>query len=293
MIQQIYSLDDDSTDTIGLGAKFEGGTVELREYVTGVEVSEHKCLASNEAVELFNGTLSAGVQTITFSEPAHTLTVTSAAIIKSGANYAVLNVTTAGAVVLSGKRYTDTVRTVGHYSDGLLAGQTEKILKVTDATLVTATNSAAVAQRVYGYYQRRIEQAFSKVLGDEVVGQAVNVTTLYGESKTGVIESLDTDLVAGTTKAVIVGVSWFAKFTIVPSVRMGDNGLTAENVVKVRIPAENMPPDALPQNGDYLVRGVLASVASSDDLKPYEHFKVMTVGDNRRGNLKHWAVRGA
>ncbi|MGE4549179.1 MAG: hypothetical protein AB7C89_06470, partial [Intestinibacillus sp.] len=202
---RIYTLDDAGTATIGTDQKFEGGTVEVREYVTGVEVSEHKYTQSTESIELYNGTLSVGQQTITFSEPAHTLTATGATISASGANYAVLTVSTAGAVVLSGKRYNDTVRTVGYYSDSLQAGQTENILRVTDATLVTAANSAAVAKRVFDYYQLRIEQEFEKELSDELVGQTVGVVTAYGEEKTGIVESLDTDLIVGTTKAVIVG----------------------------------------------------------------------------------------
>ena len=47
------------------------------------------------------------------------------------------------------------------------------------------------------------------------------------------------------------------------------------------------------QKGDYLVRGMIASVSNLDDLKGREYMKAMTVSDNRRGRLQHWAVTGA
>ena len=61
------------------------------------------------------------------------------------------------------------------------------------------------AQRLYDYYQLRIEQDLSFAIGEERPGECVSVTTLYDTVKTGRVEQLSTDLIAGTTKAVIVG----------------------------------------------------------------------------------------
>lgn len=190
---------------VGLGRKIEGGKVKLREYVTGVEVTEHSYVKSTESTELFHDTLAAGESEITFSEPCYELTVTGATIKSSGANYAVLTVATTGTVVLSGKRYVDTTRKVGYYAPSLPAGQAVNVKRVEQATLVSASNSAAVAKRVYDYYQRRMEQTFELDLQSEVVGMPVAVTTEYSNTKIACVESLETDLLSMLTKAVVAG----------------------------------------------------------------------------------------
>lgn len=95
------------------------------------------------------------------------------------------------------------------------------------------------------------------------------------------------------TCTAIVGASWYAKTVLQAPAQMGVNGVQPANVIKVRIPAENMPGDVEILKGDYLVRGMVNGVSSLDDLKGREFMKVMTVGDNRRGRLQHWAVAGA
>lgn len=87
---------------------------------------------------------------------------------------------------------------------------------------------------------------------------------------------------------VIEGVSWFGK--LVAAVE--DKGLTGATKVTVRIP-ESVMPDITIKNGDYIVRGVVESVEKQADLSDREYFMVLSVGDNRRGRLRHWAVSGA
>lgn len=87
----------------------------------------------------------------------------------------------------------------------------------------------------------------------------------------------------------LVGVSWYAKIGIVQTA----NGLSTANVLKSRIPAEIVPEGVAPRQGNYLVRGVLASMARQAELKGREHFKITAVSDNRRGRWQHWAVSGA
>ena len=80
----------------------------------------------------------------------------------------------------------------------------------------------------------------------------------------------DTDV---ETTTEITGASWFSK----AAVELQDKGLKAANVIKVRIPAENMPPGDVPMVGDEMTHGS-------------DRAKVLAVSDNRRGNLSHWAV---
>ncbi len=205
-IVRVYPLSGATAGTITKDRRFTGGGVKMRGLVTGVEVTAHNYVAGSEAIELFNGSLAAGQYEITFSEPAHSLSISGATITASNCNYARVNVAASGDVTLTGKRYVDTTQVYGVYMGTLPAGSKENILKVEEATLVSGNNAQDVAQRVYDYYQRRIEQTVSMVLDTEQVGQTVEVETLYNELRAGTIESLETDLTGGcVAKAVIVG----------------------------------------------------------------------------------------
>lgn len=87
---------------------------------------------------------------------------------------------------------------------------------------------------------------------------------------------------------VIEGASWFGKAQITQQ----QGGFAGGLVVKVRIPEGRMPEGVIPQPDDYMARGRIERVKRIKDLDGTEHFKVMVVGDNRRGRLRHWAVSG-
>ena len=80
--------------------------------------------------------------------------------------------------------------------------------------------------------------------------------------------------------------SWFGKTTITTS---GD-GAKPVNSYTVRIPSQNVP--VVPDEGDYMVRGIVEHVAKPSDLAGVEHFRITAVGANNRGNLAHWRVDG-
>lgn len=90
------------------------------------------------------------------------------------------------------------------------------------------------------------------------------------------------------TCEVIVGVSWFGKCGDEASERSGE--APAKDYV-VRIPAELLPAE-LPKAGDILVRGILAEYTGHRSLEGREHFRISSVGDNRRGRLlPHMVVK--
>ena len=192
--------------TIGMDRKFAGTTVKLRDYVTGVTVVEHNYMPETESNEIFKGSLEAGDNEVLFSSPASNLTVSGGTIKESGANYAVVTVAAAGQVVINGKRYVDNTKLVTRKMESLPAGEKENIYEVSGATLVSAGNAAAVADRLFAYYQKRIEQNISFVLADEATGDISNIETSAGIYRGGVIEKLSTNLTGGfTTKAVVIG----------------------------------------------------------------------------------------
>lgn len=192
-----------SSSHITLAQKFSGGKVTLLPLVTGVELLEHKFVAINDAVTLYTGTLSAGTYTVYFEEPAHTLTVSGAVIASSGANHAVLTVSTTGTVTLDGKKYSDTTVIVGKYNPDLVATDKTNVLSVDTAYLISGRNSASIVDKVYNYYQGRLKQEFSITPTNDRVGTIVDIDTIYETTKAATIESLEIDLVGGFTQRVV------------------------------------------------------------------------------------------
>ena len=186
-----------NSGTISYNRKVYGHKVKLKPLVTGVEVVSHQYVASNVTISLFEGTLSIGTHEILFNEPAHSLSVTGATILSSGANHAVLNVTTAGNVVLQGKRYNDNTRTFGVYNPSIPAGEKINIVSVKKGTLISDSNAASLAQKIYDYYQLRHQDDGMILMIDEKCGDLITLDSLYEQQIEGYIEKLDINLTGG------------------------------------------------------------------------------------------------
>lgn len=191
---------------LGMNRRITGEKVSLRSYVSGVSVTEHTYAVEDEISELYKGELEAGENLITFSNPATSITCSGAAIKESGVNYCIVNVTSAGEVIINGKKYADSQSVVTVKTDDIEAGEKENIEEVTGATLVGKHNSLEVANRLLNYYQNRIQQNMSFILDTETAGETVSVEVSEGVFRNTVIESLETDLTGGfITTAVTAG----------------------------------------------------------------------------------------
>lgn len=175
-----------------------GRKVTLRPQVTGVEVVGHDIYTGTGSLELLNQVMPAGTHEIHFSQPVHTLSISGATISASGANYAVIEVATAGTVVLSGLVYIVTEPLFGEYLPPS-SSRKENIIKISDATLVNSSNGASICRAVFDYYQQRYLQNFKVFApGSGVrVGATVNLETLYSNILYGVIERMNTNLTGG------------------------------------------------------------------------------------------------
>lgn len=114
--------------------------------VSAVEITEHQWVKSQDTVTLFEGTAEDGTL-VTFEEPAHSLTAEGFTIIEQGDNYAILS---AGTGTLTGKSYNHLTRIVRRT---VTEGAEENVVTVSDATLVSLTNSVDVAKRMADYYR--------------------------------------------------------------------------------------------------------------------------------------------
>ena len=92
----------------------------------------------------------------------------------------------------------------------------------------------------------------------------------------------------------ISGVSWYGK-RIVTQTTKGIQGQNAfQSVFKVRVPENNMPCGVVPCRGDFIVRGEVRDVKKAPaDFADREYFCIASIGDNRRGRLRHWLIGGA
>lgn len=179
----------------------------LKTLVTGVEVTAHNYIENADAVELYNGALGTGEHTITFDAPAHDLSISGGTIVSSGANYAIVNVTVAGTVILSGEGYTDTRQVTGVYNGALDPNVPTNILSIDGGTLVNPSNVGEITQRVYDYYQQRYVQKVKLFAPTAAPGTSVLIDTLYNRQIGGVVEKMRINLTGGfTVQTEIVGV---------------------------------------------------------------------------------------
>ena len=127
-------------------------------------------------------------------------------ILEQGINYCIVDVTTAGNVIITGNQYEDNTKTVSVKMTDLPKGEKENILELTDATLVNTENGKEVAQRIFNHYQKRIQQDISVILDNDAVGKIANIEVYPDNYRQSIIKSLDIDLVGGyITKAVVIG----------------------------------------------------------------------------------------
>lgn len=136
--------------------------------VSAVEITEHQWVKSQDTVTLFEGTAEDGAL-VTFEEPAHSLTAEGFTITEQGDNYAILS---AGTGTLTGKSYNHLTRIVRRT---VTDGAEENVVPVSDATLVSLTNSVDVAKRMADYYRHREIIRVDVEPGTERAGRVVQI----------------------------------------------------------------------------------------------------------------------
>lgn len=203
---KIYPQDESVMGTITHDEKMTGHTVKFKTLVTGVEVTAHRYAAGASKTNIYEATLTAGQYTIAFSSPYSSISASGAAILESGANHAVINVTAAGEVTISGYPYEDSTAVVGVYTQELPANAKPNIISCdASATLVSSSNAAEIAQRLYDFYQERYEGEGDILLGGEKVGEVWRMNSLNDRDLQGVIQSLDIDMLTEVAQLKLTG----------------------------------------------------------------------------------------
>lgn len=189
-----------TAEEIGLGR-----SVQLKDMVTGVEVSSHKYTETGTEKDLFKNTLAAGTYTIKFDEPCYGFSATGASINSYGSNRVTITVASEGEVTLTGTPYVDNVSIAEVETEETVTSQ--NVLAVEGATLVNPDNAATTAQRLYDYHQQRYVQKVKLFAPSIQIGDVVEVETIFEGKIKGVVEKMDVDLTGGfVVNAEIVGV---------------------------------------------------------------------------------------
>lgn len=93
-------------------------------------------------------------------------------------------------ITVGGVTYVHTTDTVTVTNPDVTASDKENVKTVKEATLVNSSNAAAVAARVYAYYQLRNTVNSKIVVSGEEPGDYVSIPTAWGDTMTGNIESM-------------------------------------------------------------------------------------------------------
>ncbi len=180
-------LTSTKVNTITDDKVFLGGFLKDDIQATAVQVTEHSYVPINDEVTLFTEAFTDIKKTI-FQEPVHDLVCVNGTILESGANYAKIQGN--GNVTLTGKKYRHTTKIAT--KGAVLGTPVDKILTVTDGTLITAINSSSVAQRLYNYASCNKSIKQDVLPSQEGTGDIVQVAHPYKTDElNAAIQSLD------------------------------------------------------------------------------------------------------
>lgn len=183
--------DTDTVKSIPDSRVFYGGQVDYQTPATRADVTEHTFVTSpaDEEMLLFDNTdgETAVSAFVSFADaPVYDLKTTGTlAIEESGVNYAVVS----GTGTLTGKRYSHTTHILSAKTPD--AAAKEKVVSVTDATLVNVANSENVLQRVLSYYSAARVIHSDIVLQGEAAGDQVSFHNPYGDTEQAFLSTMD------------------------------------------------------------------------------------------------------
>lgn len=193
-------LDAGESEKIATDSLYNGGSVTGGSPATGVDVTSHAfiALSTDNDVTLYDntdGSMSSDQREITFTNPVHDLVASGGLVIhESGDNYAVVS----GIGVLTGKEYTHQTDVVSLRLDS--APGKERIISVSNCTLVSILNVENVSRRILSYYSASERISVDIEAGEHRPGDSVELLDPFDEMSRGLVESMDIN-VSRTLKA--------------------------------------------------------------------------------------------
>lgn len=173
---------------------FMSGSNDLRDNpVTEVAVTAHNYVIAAEASELFSADLAAGTYTIEFNDVINTAsaTISGATFTTLAATYCIINVASAGKVVISAKIYEDNAVVKSLQNTVVPSGTPTNVQSYTDKTLVSLSNVDTVLNGLLAYHKMNNSYEAKVVFSNERLGDTVTLTTRKGETRKGIVTKLD------------------------------------------------------------------------------------------------------
>ncbi len=191
---KIFALEDDVKQTIPLDRIMQGQSFEDEETVTGIEVTVHSYKPIEETLDVYDATKDGTGENIIvkFSEPLHDLTITNGEIVSREMNYAVINANEG--CLLTGQKYEHTTQIRRKNNPVVLASELEKIVAITQATLVSNNNIDKILEKCYNWLvktntinMRIVEGKHISGFGKVKYGQKKYGTFKYGANEQNVV----------------------------------------------------------------------------------------------------------
>lgn len=168
---------------------YENGSISTGTLVTGVNVTAHSYLKSEEPTNLYEDVL-AGDELLEFSDPVCDLSITGGEIVESNANHATIR-GTGEKVILTGYQYKHIKRVYTKSNPLKNANDADNPISYPDMTLVSPHNVQDVLAACYAY-NLRLDTVKGKVLTtSERPGDYVEILTDGDGVKKGHLLSLD------------------------------------------------------------------------------------------------------
>jgi hypothetical protein len=150
----IFALPVEVSQTVGLDRIMQGQNFQTETKMTAFELTAHQYRVIQDEMVLYEAEKSGMGEGIfvKFSQPIHTLSITSGSISESGTNYAIINANSG--CVLSGKKYEHNQFIKRKTNPLVLGSDVENIISIENATLVSAQNVDNLIERCYNYYNK-------------------------------------------------------------------------------------------------------------------------------------------
>jgi hypothetical protein len=182
-VVNVFALDEEVKQNVPLKRIMQGQNFSDDDAVTAVEVTSHSYKAISEIVDAYDASESGTGESIfvKFNEPLHDLSISNGEILLSGTNYAVINAS--DGCILRGQKYEHTTKTKRKTNPLVLASDIEKVVSITDATLVSKDNIDKVLQKCYNWFERTNQTNLKIVEGKHIIYGKVATygSVLYGE----------------------------------------------------------------------------------------------------------------
>lgn len=188
-VVKVYSLDDDVKQTIPRGRIMEGQSFKDSDKVTCVDITTHSFVCQDESENVQKTELYVADESgygdnilVLFSNPAYDLNITNGEILSFSANHAIINAR--DECKLTGTEYNHLTTTASKKIDIVRADMAEKIVQISDATLVTSKNIDNVLEKCYNWLIKTNRTTMRIIEGKNVkeVGGAYYGKAKYGEA---------------------------------------------------------------------------------------------------------------